>query len=98
MAIDTKTLIIFLVLVFGVVFLLTQFIVVPAFGTARQEGKRLRRRMSALVGQYQPDSPILLIREKYLRKLSPLEKWLESQPGMGNAETFIERAGYGFPA
>ncbi len=95
---DTKTLIVFLILVFGAVFLLTQFIVVPTFGTGRQESKRLRRRMSVLVGQYQANSPILLVREKYLRKLSPLEKWLESLPGMDRLETFIERSGHAFPA
>jgi tight adherence protein B len=95
---DTKTLIVFLILVFGAVFLLTQFIVVPTFGTGRQESQRLRRRMGSLASQYQPDNPIFLIREKYLRKLSPLEKWLESLPGMDGMETFIERSGHGFPA
>lgn len=95
---DTKTLIAFLFLVFFAVFLLTQFIVVPTFGTGRQESKRLRRRMGTLAGQYQSDNPILLVREKYLRKLSPFEKWLESLPGMDELETFIERSGHGFPA
>lgn len=95
---DNKTLITFLVMVFGAIFLLTQFIVVPRFGTGQRESKRLRKRMSALVGRYQPDSPVFLLREKYLRKLSPLEKWFESLPGMRGLESFVERAGHEFPA
>ena len=95
---DTKTLIVFLALVFAAVFLLTQLIAVPAFGTGHRESRRLRRRMGALAEQYLPENPVYLLREKYLRKLSPLEKWLESLPGIRGLETFIERAGHRFPA
>ena len=95
---DKDTLLIFLGLVFGAVFLLTQSIVVPTFGTGRQESRRLKRRLGIIADERQAEQQISLIREKYFKKLSPLEKTLESLPAMKRLETFIERSGHGFPA
>lgn len=95
---DKDTLMIFLLLIFGSVFLLSQLVIVPTFGTARQESLRLKRRMGAIAEEYQPEVQVSLVREKYLRKLSPFEKKLESFPGMARLEGFIERSGHAFPA
>jgi tight adherence protein B len=95
---DKDTLLIFLALVFGAVFLLTQSIVVPTFGTGRQESKRLKQRLGIIADEYQTELLVSLVREKYFKQLSPLEKWLESLPGMKRLETFIERSGHAFPA
>jgi tight adherence protein B len=95
---DKDTLLIFLALVFGAVFLLTQSIVVPTFGTGRQESRRLKQRLGIVADEYQAERQISLVREKYFKKLSPLEKGLESLPVMKRLETFIERSGHGFPA
>jgi tight adherence protein B len=95
---DKNTLLIFLALVFGAVFLLTQTIVVPTFGTGRQESRRLKQRLGIIAEEYQSEQQISLIRDKYFKKLSPLEKWLESLPTMRQMEAFIERSGHGFPA
>ena len=95
---DKNTLLIFLALVFGAVFLLTQTIVVPTFGTGRQESRRLKQRLGIIADEYQSEQQISLVRYKYFKKLSPLEKWLESLPTMKRMEAFIERSGPGFPA
>ncbi|MDD5033425.1 MAG: type II secretion system F family protein [Methylococcaceae bacterium] len=95
---DKITLLVFLALVFGAVFLLTQSIVVPTFGSGRQEIRRLKRRLGTLAAEYLPEDQISLIRAKYLKQLSPLEKRIESLPGMRRLEIFIERSGHGFPA
>ena len=94
---DKDTLLIFLALVFGAVFLLTQSIVVPTFGTGRQESRRLKQRLGIIADEYQAEQQISLVRDKYFKKLSPLEKWLESLPAMKRLETFIQRSGHGFP-
>lgn len=95
---DKDTLLIFLGLVFGAAFLLTQSIVVPTFGTGRQESKRLKQRLGILSDDQQSEHQISLVREKYFKKLSPFESWLESLPVMKRLETFIERSGHDFPA
>ncbi|MBL6986552.1 MAG: type II secretion system F family protein [Methylobacter sp.] len=95
---DKDTLLVFLALVFGAVFLLTQSIVVPTFGTGRQESRRLKQRLGILTDDYQTERQISLVREKYFKKLTPLESWLESLPGITRLEIFIERSGHAFPA
>src|SRR5690606_9675496 len=41
----------------------------------------------------QQDSVASLLRERYLRKLSPLERQLEELPGMEQLRQFIEQSG-----
>jgi tight adherence protein B len=95
---DKDTLLIFLGLVFGSVFILTQSIVVPTFGTGQQESRRLKQRLGLLTDEHPTEHQISLVREKYHKKLSPLENWLESLPVMKRVEIFIERSGHDFPA
>jgi tight adherence protein B len=96
--VDKDMLLIFLALVFGAVFMLTQSIAVPIFGTGRQESRKLKQRLSNLTDEYQPIQPSSLVREKYLKHLSPIEIWMESLPGMMRLEIFIERSGHALPA
>lgn len=95
---DGNTLTVFLILVFGAVFVLAQTILVPSFGTGKQESKRLRKRLGTILEDYGPNSAVSLVRQKYLKGLSPLERWLESLPGMASLETLIEQSGHAFPA
>ena len=95
---DQSRLIIFLILVFGTVFLLSQVILVPSFGTKSNESRQIRRRLKQVtesVGNIEQQS---LVREKYLRELTSLERWLESLPGIGTIESLLEQAGKDFPA
>jgi tight adherence protein B len=95
---DNQTLTSFLILIFGAVLLLAHSLLIPTFGTGRVESKRLRQRLGTLADEMAGEKVISLLREKYLKSLSPWEKWLEALPGMRALEAFIERAGHGFPA
>lgn len=84
---------IFIGLVFLAVFLLSQGMVVPVFG----EGARIRRRLQSRLGDMARDEAVAgkqsILREKYLRELSPLERSLETLPGMERLGLFIEQSG-----
>lgn len=94
---DQSKLIIFLFLVAGAVFLLSQLILVPSFGTRSVESRKIKDRLrnfsqAGLGGQYS------LVRQKYLRELSAFERWLESLPGTAFLEDLIEQAGKSYRA
>jgi tight adherence protein B len=89
---DQSTLVIFLVLVGGAVFMLTQLILVPSFGTKSVESRTIRERLKKVTevgigGEYS------LVRQKYLQELSPLERWLETLPGCDQIDDLLKQAG-----
>ena len=89
---------IFLGLVFLAVFLLAQGMVVPVFGEARKTRKRLQARLNAFAASNAQGEVASLLREKYLRELSPLERSLETLPGMDRLAKLIEQSGSSTPA
>lgn len=89
---------IFLVMVFVAVLLLVYSMVVPAMGSERQAQKRLRKRIGQVVDDFDRPTAGSLLREKYLKELSPLERMLESLPGMAGLSRLIEQSGRIFPA
>ena len=84
---------IFIVLVFATVVLLMQGLVVPVFGESAKTRKRLQKRMSEIEAAGNAEAFSSLLREKYLRRLSPLERRLESLPVMESLARRIEQAG-----
>jgi len=74
--------IIYIVLVFAAVFLLSQGMIVPAFGDSRKARQRLRKRLDEIDKVATDGGMASLLRERYLRKLSPLERRLEALPSM----------------
>jgi len=96
--VDKDLLLIFLALVFGAVFMLTQAIALLIFGTGRQESRKLKQRLGNLADEQPSIQQTSLVREKYLKHLSPIEIWMESLPGMIGVEIFIERSGHALPA
>ncbi|PMR70184.1 type II secretion system F family protein [Halomonas heilongjiangensis] len=84
-------------MVFIAAFLLVQSFLVPAFGENRQAQKRLKKRLRAISAEAER-SEISLVRRKYLRELSPLERALEALPGMERVEQLVEQAGRETPA
>ncbi|PXX97379.1 type II secretion system F family protein [Halomonas sp. LBP4] len=84
-------------MVFIAAFLLVQSFLVPAFGENRQAQKRLKKRLRAISAEGER-SEISLVRRKYLRELSPLERALEALPGMARVEQLVEQAGRETPA
>jgi tight adherence protein B len=87
----------FLILVFGTIFILSQLILLPTFGTRSHESKLMRKRLKE-VNELQGFEELSLVRQKYLRELSPFEQWIESLPGINAAEDLIEQCGKEFPA
>jgi tight adherence protein B len=85
---------IFAVMVGVAVFLLSQSVVVQAFGDNTKVRKRLQQRLKEIEASDETDSYSSLLREKYLRRLSPFERQLESMPGMERLARLLEQAGY----
>lgn len=85
---------IYLGLVFAAVFLLSQAMIIPAFGDTRQARKRLKKRVAEIERASTEDSVASLLRERYLRKLRPWERQLEDLPVMAALRKNIEQAGH----
>lgn len=87
----------FLLMVSLAVFFLATALIVPAFGTEAQVARRLRSRIDGVLDTIDP-AAVSLLREKYLRALSPLERRMEGLPGMERLAQLIEQAGREIPA
>ncbi len=86
-------LLIYIGLVFAAVFLLSQGMIVPAFGDSRKARKLLKKRLADIDRVDSDGGMASLLRERYLRKLSPLERRLEALPWMESLRTYIEQSG-----
>lgn len=90
----SATLLMTLMLLGAAVFLLSQVLIVPSFGSDAKARRMLRRRLQEL-GAPEPHSEITsLLRKKYLRDLSPFERRLEQAPFMEGLGRMIEQSGH----
>jgi tight adherence protein B len=85
--------VLFIVLVGATVFMLAMGLIVPTFGDQRRTRKLLQRRLAGIEIELGGSSVASLMREKYLRDLSPLEQQLENLPGMEALAHMIEQSG-----
>ncbi|MGI9258273.1 MAG: type II secretion system F family protein [Gammaproteobacteria bacterium] len=85
---------IYLGLVFAAVFLLSQAMIIPAFGDTRKARKLLKKRVESIEKASGEDSVASLLRERYLRKLSPWERKLEDIPALASLRRTIEQSGH----
>ncbi len=88
----------FALLVFFTVVLLLQGTVVPVFSDSRKMSKRIQARLQRFADSSGGPELTSLLREKYLRDLSPLERTLESLPVMERFARILEQAGRNTPA
>ncbi len=88
----------FLGMVFTAVFLLSQGLVIPVFGEAGRVRKRIRGRLHVLEHASNLPNMQTVLRQKYLRRLSPLEARLEQLPAMEALAQMIEQAGHDYRA
>jgi tight adherence protein B len=95
---DSTAVLVFVGMVFVAVFFLAQGMIVPAFGEGRQTRKRLKERLAQIEQMSDEGSIGSLLREKYLRELSPLERKLESMPLLESLRRMIEQAGHNYLA
>jgi tight adherence protein B len=89
----SSALMLFLALVFGAVVLLAQGIMVPTVGDSARTRRRLQQRLKDVQADHEAAQAASLVREKYLRDLSPLARQLEQLPGMDRLAALIEQAG-----
>ncbi len=87
----------FLLMIFFAVFLLSWAIIVPTVSPQAKAARRLRSRISGVINSMDDDAASLL-RERYLRDLSGMERWIESMPGMTRLAGLLEQAGWKIPA
>jgi tight adherence protein B len=83
----------FIVLIFVAVFFLVQGLAIPVFGESAQARKRLKKKLGEIESASGEEAYSSLLREKYLRKLSPWERSLEKLPRMEALATLIEQSG-----
>ena len=89
---------IFVAMVFVAVALLSQGLVVPVFSESRQMRKRLQSRLDEVENESGEESFSSLLRQKYLRDLSPFERQLEDLPAMQYLARVIAQGGHKFLA
>ena len=82
-----------ILMIFTVGFLLSQAFVGPLMGTGRGAKKRLRDRIRDLSTEGEGAGHVSLVRDRYLKELSPLGRALLRLPGMDALKTLMEQAG-----
>jgi tight adherence protein B len=85
---------IFVLMVVATVVLLMQGLVVPVFGESGKTRKRLKKRLAEIEAESEAEAFSSLLREKYLRRLSPIERRLETLAVMESLAPLIEQAGH----
>lgn len=88
----------FLGMVFVAVFLLSQGLVVPVFGEAGKVRRRIRARLDVLEHASNLPNMQTVLRQKYLKRLSPMEARMEQLPLMERLAQMIEQAGHEYRA
>jgi tight adherence protein B len=96
--IPTEYILIFLGMIFVAVVLLSQGLTIPVFGEAGKMRKRIRARLRLLEHGSNGPSVQMLLREKYLTRLSPLQARLEQLPMMERLAQMIEQSGHNYLA
>jgi len=89
---------IFMAMVFVAVALLSQGMIVPVFGESRKMRKKLQSRLDEIESESGEQSFSSLLRQKYLRNLSPIERRLEDFPSMLYLARVIAQGGHKFLA
>jgi tight adherence protein B len=85
---------IFIIMTFVTVVMLMQGLVVPVFGESAQARKRLKKRLDSIDSNEDEPTYSTLLRKKYLKKLSPVERVLEELPLLTSLSRTIDQAGH----
>ena len=94
---DKNTVFILFVLVTIASFLILRLMTSSIVGNSDKESKQIRERLKTLE-DYKKQSEYSLVRLKFLRRLSPMELWLESQSVIKPIDDLIEQTGKYYPA
>ena len=96
--ISSEYILAFLGMVFTAVFLLSQSLVIPVFGEASKVRKRIRNRLDVLERAASQPNMQTVLRQKYLKRLSPMAARLEQLPAMESLGQLIEQSGHHYRA
>lgn len=88
---------VFMGMVFVAVVLLASSVIVPTVGSEAQANRRMRRRLDSVLDAIDPGTYSLL-REQYLKNLSPLERALDWIPGVQSLGNLMRQAGASTPS
>lgn len=94
----TDGVMIFVGLVFLAVALLSQGLIVPVFSESRKMRKKLQSRLHEIESESGEESFSSLLRQQYLRNLSPLERRIEDLRAMRHLGQIIAQGGHTFLA
>jgi tight adherence protein B len=94
---NETVLLLFLGSVFLTVFLLSQVLILPTFGTDSANRKKLKTRFDKLLST-KNSTHHQLIKKRYLEQLSPLARGIESLAPMMDLKALLESAGRDTPA
>lgn len=83
----------FVLMIFVTVVLLFQGMAIPVFGESADVRKRLQKRLRDIQQGAGGDSYQSLLRKKYLKQLTPAERFLEGLPVMESLAKMIEQSG-----
>ena len=78
--------------VFLIVFLASHLLVLPSFGTNKANRKQLQKRLATIILEH-GDEGISIVKQKYLKRLSPIERFCEDLPGIVQLKALLEQAG-----
>lgn len=90
-------LVMFLGSVFLTVFLLSQVLILPTFGTDNKQRKKLQHRFDNLLVNRE-NTQQQLLKEQYLNKLNPLTRSIETLSLVTKLKSYMEQAGIAMPA
>ncbi|GAA0702095.1 type II secretion system F family protein [Marinobacterium maritimum] len=90
---ESTEIVVILAMVFISVFILLATLSIPVFGEQRRVKKRLQQRLGEISSESDQPSISTLLRTRYLKKLNPVERQLESLPGMESLARLIEQSG-----
>ncbi len=94
---NDEIILLFIGSVFVTVFLLSQLLIMPTFGTNKAQRKKLKNRFDELLFN-RDESHQQLAKEKYLDQLNPAARWVERLPPMANLKFALEQGGSATPA
>ena len=78
--------------VFLIVFFASHLLVLPSFGTNKANRRQLQKRLATIILEH-GDEGVSIVKQKYLKRLSPLERFFEDLPGIVQLKTLLEQAG-----
>lgn len=93
----SSQILIFILLVFATVFLLTIALTVPVYGTGASTIRRTRARVRSIVDSMSEETKGIL-KERFVKDLSPIEQVLEKLPQMELLGRLLEQVGVRMPA